>query len=72
MAYLMGHVVNNTRTHLGKLTHGSAGHNQGRDRAPKAADVRFFGALNPIEPVLVHSLELELYRRPEPGPAHTE
>ena len=61
-AYPMQQVVNKALTcrvaanlisghlaHAGNLRHASAGHNQGRSRAPKAADVCVFGAPSPIE-----------------------
>ena len=35
--------------HAGNHRHGSAGHNQGRGRAPKAADVDVFGNPNQKE-----------------------
>ena len=58
----MQHVVNKALTrrvaanlisshlaHAGNHRHGSSRHNQGRSRAPKAADVYVFGEPNPIE-----------------------
>ena len=45
----MQHVVNKALTHAGNHKHGSAGHNQGRGRAPKAADMQVFGGPIPIE-----------------------
>ena len=39
----MQHVVNKALTHTENDKHGSAGHNQGRGRAPQAPDVQVFG-----------------------------
>ena len=41
---ISGHLV-----HAGNHRHGTAGHNQGRSRAPKPADVEVSGSPNPIE-----------------------
>ena len=45
----MQHVVNKALSHAGNHRHGTAGHNQGRGRAPNAADVQVFEGSNPIE-----------------------
>ena len=45
----MQHLINKALTHAANHWHGSAGHNQDRDSAPKAADVQLFGGPNPIE-----------------------
>ena len=69
----MQHVVNEALTHAGNHRHGCAGHNKGRGRAQKAADVDVFRKTNPQEgQLLVHSLKLELYRSPEPVMVHIE
>ena len=41
---ISGHLV-----HAGNHRHGTAGHTQGRCRAPQAANVQVTGAPNPIE-----------------------
>ena len=61
-AYPMQHLVNKALTrwvaanlirghlvHAGNHRHGTAGHDQGRSRAPNAANLYVFGAPNPIE-----------------------
>ena len=45
----MQHVVNKALTHAGNHKHGTAGHNPGRGRTPKAAGVQEFGKLIPTE-----------------------
>ena len=45
----MQHVVKKALAHTGNHKHRSAGHNPGRGRTPKAADVQVFGKPIPIE-----------------------
>ena len=45
----MQHVVNKALTQAGNHKHGSAEHNPGRGRTPKAADVQVFGKPIPFE-----------------------
>ena len=45
----MEYMVNKALSQAGNYMHGSAGHNQGGGRAPKAADVQVFGKPTPIE-----------------------
>ena len=45
----MQHLVNKALTHAGNQRHRSAGHKQGRDRAPKAMEVQVMGGPNQFE-----------------------
>ena len=56
----MQHVASKALTHAGNNRHGNGGHNQGRGRTPKGADLDVFGR------VMVNSLKLDLYWGPQP------
>ena len=47
--WVAANLISGHLAHAGNHKHGSTRHNQGRSRAPKAADVRVFGGPNPME-----------------------